>query len=377
MLNFIHWLLMALLSTPVWAAPTPIPLLDDLNHPWGMAFSEQGLLITERSGHLRIARQTNPQKNTHWQLSRPVKGLPDIDVDGQGGLLDVATWNDWVYLSFSKPVGERSTTAVIRGKLQGDFASGYTLGNTETVFEQTPAYPSRIHFGSRLIFTPDDHLFITLGDRGYPRDNAQRLDNHHGKLIRLHPDGRIPADNPFIKTPNALPEIWSYGHRNSQGAALHPITGALWTHEHGPRGGDEINIPEAGKNYGWPVITYGEEYRGGKIGEGTHKPGMEQPLYYWVPSIAPSGMLFYTGKRYADWHNSLLVGSLKFRQLVRLTLSRNYQKPRIQTEERLYGHGQSPSIGERIRDIEQGPDGLIYMLTDQDNGTLWVLEPDD
>ena len=273
--------------------------------------------------------------------------------------------------------GYAATIVVIRGKLVGDFSGGYTLANIEPIFEQKPAYPSRIHFGSRLVFTPDDYLFITLGDRGYPRENAQRLDNHHGKQIRLHPDGRIPSDNPFVKRSNALPEIWSYGHRNMQGAALHPVTGKLWTHEHGPRGGDEINIPEPGKNYGWPVITYGEEYRGGKIGEGTQKNGMEQPLYYWVPSIAPSGMLFYTGGRYAGWDNSLLVGSLKFRQLVQLSLSRDEQNPHIQSEKRLYGYSQTPAIGERIRDIEQGPDGLIYLLSDQDNGKLWVLKPDD
>ena len=359
------------------STPQPDVLLDNLDHPWGVAFSKQGLLITERAGKLRVARRTTRHGVLDWQLSSPVKGLPDIDVNGQGGLLDVATWKDWVYLSFSKPVGRRNTTAVIRGKLVGDFSSGYTLANIEAIFEQKPAYPSRIHFGSRLVFTPDDYLFITLGDRGYPRENAQRLDNHHGKQIRLHPDGRIPSDNPFVKRSNALPEIWSYGHRNMQGAALHPVSGKLWTHEHGPRGGDEINIPEPGKNYGWPVITYGEEYRGGKIGEGTQKNGMEQPLYYWVPSIAPSGMLFYTGGRYAGWDNSLLVGSLKFRQLVRLSLSQDEQSPRIQSEKRLYGYGQTPAIGERIRDIEQGPDGLIYLLTDQDNGKLWVLKPDD
>lgn len=350
--------------------PTPNVLIHGLHHPWGMAFIDDQLLITERSGQLRIARQSE----AGWQLSIPVTGLPDIDVRGQGGLLDVAVWKRWVYLSYTKAIGHKNTTAVVRGKLTGSFEAGYLLSNIEPIFEQSPAIDSRVHFGSRLIFTPDNHLFITLGDRGHTRNNAQRLDNHHGKLIRLNPDGSIPDDNPFTSTsstPKARPHIWSYGHRNSQGAAIHPKTHRLWTHEHGPQGGDEINLPEAGRNYGWPVVTYGEEYGGGKIGTGTQADGMVQPTYYWVPSIAPSGMVFYTGTAYPDWQGNLLVGSLKFRQLVRLTLKGNA----ITNEERLYGPNQAHTIGERIRDIEQGPNGRLYLLTDHSNGKLWVLEP--
>ncbi len=330
---------------------------DQLDHPWGLDFLPDGrLLVSERSGQLRIVNK--------GKASAPIKGLPEIWVGGQGGLLDVAVHQGWIYFSYSEPgtLPLTNSTAVARGKLKAN-----ELTDVEVLFSQQPKYVSRAHFGSRLAFTNDGYLFITLGERYMPRDDAQTLDNHHGKLIRLWPDGRVPKDNPYVDKKGALPEIWSIGHRNIQGAAIHPNTGKLWIHEHGPRGGDEINIPQAGKNYGWPVITYGEEYSGGKIGEGTHKKGMEQPLYYWVPSIAPSGMTFYTGDAFPKWQGDLFVGSLKFRQLVRLELDGD----KVVEEERML----QDEIGERIRDVVQGPDDLLYLLTDQDNGKIIRLRP--
>lgn len=328
-----------------------------LDHPWGLAFLPDGrMLVSERSGQLRTV--------DNGKVSSPIKGLPKIWSGGQGGLLDVAFHQDWVYFSYSEPgsLPMTNSTAVARAKL-----TGQGLEQVGVIFSQQPKYVSRAHFGSRLAFSPDGHLFISLGDRYMPRDDAQTLDTHHGKMIRLLPDGRIPKDNPYVGRKGALPEIWSIGHRNIQGAAIHPETGKLWIHEHGPRGGDEINIPQAGKNYGWPVITYGEEYSGGKIGEGTHKAGMEQPLYYWVPSIAPSGMTFYTGDAYPQWQGDLFVGSLKFRQLVRLEL----EGEKVVAEERLL----QDEIGERIRDVVQGPDQLLYLITDSDNGKIIRLKP--
>ena len=273
-------------------------------------------------------------------------------------------YQDWIYFSYAEPgtLPLTNSTAVARAKLQDN-----KLTALEVLFRQQPKYVSRAHFGSRLAFSPDGYLFITLGERYLAKDDAQTLDNHHGKVIRLWPDGRIPSDNPYVNNKRALPEIWSMGHRNMQGAAINPSTGKLWIHEHGPQGGDEINIPQPGKNYGWPVITYGENYGGGKIGEGTHKNGMEQPLYYWVPSIAPSGMAFYTGDQFPQWQGDLFVGSLKFRQLVRLELDGD----KVVAEERMLDQ----ELGERIRDVVQGPDGLLYLLTDQSNGKIIRLHP--
>lgn len=334
-----------------------------LDHPWGMAFLPDGrILVTERAGQLRTVQD--------GKVSKPIAGLPKIWVGGQGGLLDVALYQDWVYFSYAEPgkLPLTNSTAVARGKLKGQDQEQH-LEQVQVIFSQQPKYVSRAHFGSRLAFAPDGHLFITLGERYLARDDAQTLDNHHGKVIRLWPDGKVPADNPYVDTPGALPEIWSIGHRNIQGAAIHPQTGKLWLHEHGPQGGDEINIPEAGKNYGWPVITYGEEYGGGKIGQGTHRAGMEQPLYYWVPSIAPSGMLFYTGDAFPKWRGDLLVGSLKFRQLVRLEL----EGEKVVAEERLL----QDEVNERIRAVVQGPDQTLYLLTDSDNGKIIRLIPSD
>ena len=333
-------------------------LVEGLEHPWGLAFFDDGrLLVSERTGQLRIIDA--------GKVSEPLEGLPEIWVGGQGGLMDVAIHEGLIYFSYAEP-GKLLTnsTAVARATLVDN-----RLENVEVIFSQAPKYISRAHFGSRLVFAPDGTLFITLGERFLPRDDAQTLDNHHGKLIRINPDGTVPENNPFVNVPDALPEIWSFGHRNSQGAAINPETGKLWMHEHGPKGGDEINIPEAGKNYGWPVITFGREYTGGEVGDGiTHKEGMEQPIYYWVPSIAPSGMMFYSGDAFPAWQGNLFVGSLKFKQLVRLELDGD----EVVAEERLF----EEAIGQRIRDVRQGPDGLIYLLTDDSkNGKILRLSP--
>ena len=330
---------------------------EKLEHPWGLAFLDDNtMLVTERSGQMR--------KVYNGKVSDPLEGLPEIWTGGQGGLLDVAVHDGWVYFSYSEPgtIPLTNSTAVARAKLKGN-----ELTDLEVIFRQAPKYVSRAHFGSRLAFTPDGYLFITLGDRYMPRDDSQTLDNHHGKMIRLKPDGSVPEDNPYKDTKGALPEIWSIGHRNIQGATVHPDTGKVWTHEHGPKGGDEINIPEAGKNYGWPVITYGKEYSGGDIGEGTHKEGMEQPLHYWVPSIAPSGMTFYTGDKFPQWRGDLFIGSLKFQQLVRLEMDGT----KVTGEERFL----DKALGERIRDVVQGPDGYLYLLTDRGNGKIIRLKP--
>jgi len=367
-------MLLGLLLTPLlWAVESQQAnfrvevIARNLDHPWGLAFLDSGqLLVTERSGQLRLVKQ--------GRVGKPIAGLPEIWVGGQGGLLDVTVQGDWIYFSYAEPgtLPLTNSTAVARAKLSPDQRQ---LTDLEVIFRQQPKYVSRGHFGSRLAFSNDGFLFITLGERYLPRDDAQTLDNHHGKVIRLWPDGRVPEDNPYAKTggakqnaaSQALPEIWSIGHRNIQGAAIHPGSGRLWIHEHGPQGGDEINVPAAGKNYGWPVITYGEEYGGGKIGEGTHKAGMEQPLHYWVPSIAPSGMAFYTGSAFPQWQGDLFVGSLKFQQLVRLELDGE----KVVAEERLL----KAEVGERIRDVVQGPDGLLYLLTDSDNGKIIRLQP--
>lgn len=332
-------------------------IAQGLDHPWSLTFLDNHrILITERSGQLRLIHQ--------GKISNPIQGLPDIWTGGQGGLLDVTTHQDWIYFSYAEPgtLPLTNSTAVARAKLENN-----KLTNLQVIFSQKPKYLSRAHFGSRLAFSPDGYLFITLGDRYLSREDAQTLDNHHGKMIRLLPDGSVPKNNPYIKQKDALPEIWSIGHRNIQGATIHPNTGELWIHEHGPKGGDEINLPKPGKNYGWPVITYGKEYSGGDIGVGTHHPGMEQPLYQWTPSIAPSGLTFYTGNAFPQWQGDLFVGSLKFRQLVRLEMDGN----KVTDEERFL----NKAIGERIRDVVQGPDDFLYLLTDEDNGKLIRISP--
>lgn len=336
---------------------------DGLEHPWSVAFLPDGrFLVTERPGRLRLVAADGTL------IAPPIAGLPAIEAVGQGGLLDVALHPDfgnnaWVYLSFAEPGPGGIGTAVARGRLDG-----LRLRDTEVLFRLHPKSGAGRHFGSRLVFDRDGRLFITLGDRG-ERNRAQDLSDHAGSVIRLNDDGSIPADNPFVGRRDALPEIYSYGHRNIQGAALHPVSGRLWTHEHGPQGGDEINLPVAGVNHGWPVITYGVNYGiGTRIGEGTAKPGMAQPPYYWVPSIAPSGMSFYDAERFPAWRGSLFVGSLKFRLLVRLEI----EDDRVVHEERML----QGELG-RIRDVRQGPDGLLYLLTDAANGRLVRLVPTD
>ncbi|PKO93361.1 MAG: glucose dehydrogenase [Betaproteobacteria bacterium HGW-Betaproteobacteria-1] len=322
------------------------PLVENLKEPWSMAFLPDGrLLVTEKSGKLRMVENGK-------LLPQAIGGVPAVVDRGQGGLLDIALHpqyaeNGWLYLSYSTKGEGGSGTEVMRAKLKG-----MQLTDSEVIFRQAPKINSNKHFGSRLVFDREGFLYITLGDRG-EMERAQDLAQHIGKVIRLHDDGRVPQDNPFAANPDALPEIYSYGHRNVQGAALNPFSGKLWTHEHGPQGGDEINILQAGTNFGWPVITYGVNYfTGTKIGEGTKKPGMAQPLYKWVPSIAPSGMVFYTGDAYPGWKNHLFVGSLKFQTLVKLTLDGD----KVVKEERLF-----ENLG-RVRDVRQGPDGLLYLI---------------
>ncbi len=337
-----------------------VQLVDGLKHPWSLAFLSPGeVLVTERRGKLFKINLDSASRTE-------ITGLPEIRAKGQGGLLDVVLHpdyekNGWIYFSFAAPGEGGISTEVARAKLKDS-----RLVDWQTLFRLLPKTNSGYHFGSRLVFDRQGFLFITLGDRGQ-RHRSQQLDDHAGSVIRLHDDGRIPVDNPFINTPNARPEIFSYGHRNPQGAALHPVTGRLWIHEHGPQGGDELNLVGSGKNYGWPVISYGEEYgTDTPVGEGTAKPGMEQPLYYWVPSIAPSGMTFYQGDRFPQWQDNLFIGSLKFRLLVRLELDGD----RVVSEERLL----RDELG-RIRDVRTGPDGLLYLLTDAGDGGLYRLEP--
>ncbi|BCB18866.1 PQQ-dependent sugar dehydrogenase [Bosea sp. ANAM02] len=331
-----------------------------LENPWGLAFLPDGrMLVTERPGRLRLVEKDG-------KLSRPINGVPSVVARGQGGLLGIAldpgfARNRLVYLSFSEPRSGGNGTSVARGRLN---EQGTALTAVEVIFRQMPAINSNLHFGSRLVFDRTGALFVTVGDRYSQRDQAQNPVNHLGKVIRIRPDGATPADNP--KKDGWAPEIWSIGHRNVQGAALHPQTGQLWTAEHAARGGDEINTPKAGLNYGWPVITYGVDYSGAKIGEGTAKPGMEQPLFYWDPSIAPSGAAFYTGPAWPAWKNSLFVGALAGQMLVRLST----EGEKVTGEERLL-----TDIGARIRDVVQGPDGFLYLLSDDADGKVLRVRP--
>ncbi len=337
-------------------------IAEGLENVWGLAFLPDGnMLVTEKPGRMRIV-------TAQGKVGEPLQGLPKIYNQGQAGLLDVVLAPDFatskkIYFSYSEPDEKgKNSTAVSFATLNGN-----TLENVTRIFSQQPKIDSGAHFGSRLVWKEDGTLFITLGDRYSEKDKAQTLDNHQGKVIRVNADGTVPKDNPFVKTPGALPEIWSYGHRNMQGAAINPLTKKLWTGEHGPQGGDELNIDEAAKNYGWPVITYGENYGGGKIGEGTHKEGMEQPAYKWVPSIATAGFMFYTGDKFPQWKNNILLGSLKEQTLVRLVLDGD----KIVKEERLL----KKELGQRLRSVVQGPDGLIYLVTDESKGKILQLSP--
>ncbi|GMR06263.1 MAG: PQQ-dependent sugar dehydrogenase [Gammaproteobacteria bacterium] len=339
---------------------TTITISDGLEHPWSMAFLPDGkILVTERPGRLRIIENGSLQP-------KAIEGLPAIVAKGQGGLLDVVLHpdyakNGWIYLSYTAGSDNKIGTEVGRGRLVDN-----RITDWQTLFRLEPKSTTSRHFGSRLVFDRENFLYITLGDRG-ERFRAQDLNDHAGSVIRVHDDGAIPSDNPFVNQAGIQPQIYSFGHRNIQGAVLHPETGKVWIHEHGPQGGDELNIIEAGQNYGWPIITYGKEYGSGDdIGEGTHKDGMLQPIRYWTPSIAPSGMAFYNGDKFPDWQGNLFIGSLKFQLLVRLELSGN----KILHEERLL----KKELG-RIRDVRNGPDGYLYLLTDEKNGKLVRLQP--
>jgi aldose sugar dehydrogenase len=362
--------LAALAQDPAPKSPTPASLTGalrvetvarGLEHPWAVALLPDGrLLVTERPGRLRVV-------GTDGRLSKPLAGVPQVYARAQGGLLDVAldprfADNRLVYLSYAEPgEGGTSGTAVARARL-----ADAKLEDVRVIYRQQPKVASGHHFGSRLVFARDGTLFVTQGDRNAYRDSAQDLSTGIGKVVRINTDGSIPRDNPFVNRAGARPEIWSYGHRNAQAAALDPQSGKLWTVEHGARGGDELNHPEAGKNYGWPVITYGVDYSGAKIGVGTAKPGMEQPVYYWDPVIAPSGMTFYTGNAFPDWKGSILIGSLNPGSLVRLAM----KEGKVAREERYLG-----DLRERIRDVQEGRDGSLYLVTDSGDGRVLRVLP--
>lgn len=336
-----------------------------LVHPWGLAFLPDGqMLVTERPGRVRVVGKDG-------RLSDPVRGVPDVVAAGQGGLLDIALDPNFatsrlVYMSYAEPRGDGANgTSVARGKLVTD-GNVSRLDDVKVIFRQMPAASGGLHFGSRLAFARDGNLFFTTGDRYHSRDKAQDLGTHYGKVIRIRPDGSVPPDNPFVNRSGARPETWSYGHRNPQSAAIHPATGKLWTVEHAARGGDEINVPAAGKNYGWPVINYGRDYSGFKIGESTQKAGMEQPIYYWDPSIAPSGMAFYTGNLLPEWKGNLFVGALAGRALHRLILD----------GETVVGEEALLKGLDRIRDVRNGPDGALWLLTDSPQGRILRLVPE-
>lgn len=370
-----------LLAAGVWSVPasavqteapkapaTPVKVevvAKGLSHPWGLQFLPDGrMLVTERDGQLRIVSKDG-------KLSAPVKGVPEVRARGQGGLLDVRLAPDFqssgiIYLSYSEPREGwgKSGTSVARARLVLDEASGSgRLEDLSVVFRQEPAQGSGHHFGSRVVPAPDGTLFITTGDRGNS-DLAQDPKALIGKVIRINPDGSVPSDNPKIE--GWAPQIWSMGHRNVQGAAIDPATGKLWTVEHGARGGDELNQPKAGKNYGWPIISYGRNYSGTKIGVGTAKEGLEQPVYYWDPSIATSGLAFYDGDLFAGWNGNLLVGGLAGAQLSRLVM----RDGAVVGEEVLL-----EDRGDRIRDVRVGPDGAVYLLVDEGSGSVLKLTP--
>ncbi|MCW5612931.1 MAG: PQQ-dependent sugar dehydrogenase [Rubrivivax sp.] len=357
----------AALALPAFAQATelrPVTVVRGLENPWAMAFLPDGrMLVTEKAGRLRIVGRDG-------RLGAPLAGLPAIAVGGQCGLLDVVVdprfaENQRIFFTFAEPGEGGNSTAVASARLDGE-----RLVDVRTIFSQQPKMSSQHHCGSRIVFGRDGHLFVGLGDRFRGKDEAQNPANHIGKVVRIAADGSVPADNPFVGPSGrtgAAPAVWSLGHRNIQGAALHPATGELWASEHGPQGGDEINVAEAGRNYGWPLVTYGRNYGiGTRIGEEGPKPGFEQPLHHWVPtSIAPSGMAFLTSDRYPGWQGSLFVGALRGQMLVRLSLDGR----RITGEERLLGN-----LSQRIRDVRQGPDGWLYVLTDSADGQVIRLE---
>jgi glucose/arabinose dehydrogenase len=340
------------------------PVVEGLDHPWALAFlpDRQGFLVTERPGNLRLV-------GVDGKLSAPLGGVPQVWAKGQGGLLDVVLSPDFkqdrmVYLSYAEGGGEGGTagTAVGRGRLSEDLT---TLKDFQVIFRQAPKLSTGQHFGSRLVFDRDGYLFIVLGENN-DRPTAQDLDKLQGKVVRLYPDGRVPDDNPFVGQPGVRPEIWSYGHRNPQGAALNPWSGTLWDNEHGPRGGDEVNLIERGKNYGWPLATHGINYSGGPIPEAQGKTAMGTvaPRHVWEKSPGVSGMAFYDSDRFKPWQHSLFIGALVSQELIRL----QFDGDKVSHEERLLGE-----LKARIRDVRQGPDGYLYVLTDEDKGTLYKV----
>ncbi|MGC2855897.1 PQQ-dependent sugar dehydrogenase [Novispirillum sp. DQ9] len=351
----------ALAQTRVVDAPSgPIrveTVAHGLEHPWGLAFLPDGrMVVTERPGRLRIVAQDGT-------VSPPVDGVPRVFAEGQGGLLDIAphpqfATNRLVYMTFSEPGAGGASTALARGRLEDG-----RLEEVTVLFSQTPKVDGGHHFGSRVVFAPDGTLFVTMGDRG-KQEPAQDLTNHIGTIARLRDDGSVPPDNPFVGRSDALPEIWSYGHRNIQGAAIHPDTGALWEVEHGPRGGDEVNVPEKGKNYGWPLVSWGRHYSGWPISDPTTRPDLVGSIYQWTPVIAVSGMDFYTADRFPGWKGSALVGGLVSQGVVRLALDGQT----VTDEERI-------TLDARVRQVRQGPDGAVYVITDEDDGAILRLTP--
>ena len=351
------------------ATPTAVQVdefIDGLDHPWALEFLPDGrMLVTEKAGVMLLIGADGTGKTE-------VSGLPPVDDRGQGGLLDVAISPDYandhrIYVSFSEPRADGNGTTLASARLEEGPGSA-RLDDLKILFRQVPSWQSTKHFGSRIVIAPDGTLFLTLGERSLPepRKQAQRLDSDLGKVVRIDPDGSVPSDNPFVGQAGARPEIWSYGHRNMQGATLDG-QGRLWTVEHGPRGGDELNRPEAGKNYGWPVITYGIDYSGQPIGAGiTAKAGMEQPVYYWDPVIAPSGMAYYDGEQFPGWRGNFLIGGLQSRGIVRLVMANG----RVSAEERI-------DLGARIRDVKVGPDDAVYALTDGSDGRILKILPQD
>ena len=338
-----------------------VTLTRGLAHPWSMAFLPDGrVLVTEREGRLRLL---SPDFRLQPQA---VEGLPEIVARGQGGLFDVALHpdyarNGWIYWAYNAPGPGGWGTALARGQLQGQ-----RMSRVQVLFSMEPKTRSTHHFGGRIVFDRQGMVYLTLGDRG-EQDRAQLLGDHAGSVIRLHDDGRVPQDNPFIARPGARPEKWTLGNRNIQGAAVHPQTGLLWTHEHGPQGGDELNLMRAGRNYGWPIVSHGVNYgTGTPIGEGRSKPGMEPPLHVWAPGVAPSGMTFVSGDKFPNWRGNLLVGALRGQMLLRLELREEggvREEPLLQAQ-----------VG-RIRDVRIGPDVFVYLLTDEYSGALLRLEP--
>jgi aldose sugar dehydrogenase len=333
-----------------------------LVNPWSLAFLPDGrMLVTERPGRMRIV-------TSEGQLSPPLKGVPEVWASVQGGLHDVVAdtsfaQNRTIYFCFAERTAGGGRTAVARATLND---SNGRLEEMKIIFRQEGPPSSGYHYGCRIAQAGDGNLFVTLGEHGSYRNEAQNLGNHLGKVIRIAPDGSVPADNPFVGRAGAKPEIWSYGHRNEQGLAFHPVSGDLWETEHGPRGGDEVNIIDKGKNYGWPVIGYGIDYSGARIHDSTAKDGMEQPIKYWVPSIAPSGMAFYTAKLFPKWSGSVFIGALAGKMLVRLQLNGNT----VTSEEHLL-----QNLNERIRDVRQGPDGALWLLTDNAAGRILRVSP--